>query len=44
MKRLFLVAIACLAMMMPANAQILKRIGERAAEAAESAVSNQINR
>ena len=39
MKKLFLIAIACLAMMMPANAQILKRIGESAARAAESAVS-----
>ena len=44
MKKLFLIAIACLAVMMPANAQILRRIGESAARAAESAVSNQINR
>ena len=44
MKKLFLIAVACLAVMMPANAQILRRIGESAARAAESAVSNQINR
>ncbi|MCQ2321478.1 MAG: OmpA family protein [Bacteroidales bacterium] len=44
MKKLFLIAIACLAVMMPANAQILRRIGESAARAAEGAVSNQINR
>ncbi|MCQ2303108.1 MAG: OmpA family protein [Bacteroidales bacterium] len=44
MKKLFLIAIVCLAFMLPANAQILKRIGESAARAAESAVSNQINR
>ena len=43
MKKLFLVAIACLAMMMPANAQILRRIGESAARAAESAVSDKVN-
>ena len=44
MKKLFLIAVACLAVMMPANAQILRRIGESAARAAEGAVSNQINR
>lgn len=43
MKKLFLIAIACLAVMMPANAQILKRIGESAARAAENAVSNKVN-
>lgn len=44
MKKLFLIAIVCLAFMLPANAQILRRIGESAARAAEGAVSNQINR
>lgn len=43
MKKLFLIAIACLTLMMPAKAQILKRIGERAARAAEDAVSNKVN-
>ena len=43
MKKLFLIAIACLALMLPANAQILRRIGESAARAAEGAVSNKVN-
>ena len=43
MKRLLFIVIVCLAMVLPANAQILRRIGESAARAAESAVSNKVN-
>lgn len=44
MKKLFLITIACLAIMVPANAQILRHIGERARQAVENEIGNQVDR